>query len=281
MGRSFIIIICKIVFPAPVVSRDETAALCARARDFYIALDVAVVVRVAVGLVVPHVDVHEVVLALHRPQVVGADLGAPEQLDRLDPGAAWEFPMEKKGVEAVCWFCGCPVGRLLALAALAAGADGVGAVRAGLDAGTVAQHLGVGAPRACDAVVMVEADGAIVPSDAPGALAGVAGLVDPVGAGEGGAALPAVVARCVFDEAVEAGAVGVAPVVARPEEGAAEAPGAVGAVLVGAEGAELAGRRGHVVVRALAAVAHVGTNDAAILALKGCEAAPFEAADPE
>ena len=65
----------------------------ARARYFYIALVVVVVVvvRVAVGLVVPHVDVHEVVLALHRAQVVGADLGAPEQLDRLDSGAAWEF----------------------------------------------------------------------------------------------------------------------------------------------------------------------------------------------
>ena len=174
-----------------------------------------------------------------------------------------------------------PADRLLALATVAVGADRRRAVRAAVNAGTITQHLGVGAPRASDAARMVAANGAIVPSDAPGALARVPGLVDPVGADEGRAALPAVVARRVFDEAVEAVAVGVAPAVARPEEGAAEAPGAVRANLVGAEGAELAGRRGHVVVRALAAVAHVGTNDAAILALKGCEAAPFEAADSE
>ena len=195
-GRFIIIIIIIIIIIKLKAGTRHVQPPFARARYFYIALVVVVVVvRVAVGLVVPHVDVHEVVVALHRAQVVGADLGAPEQLDRLDPGAAWEFPMEKKGVEAVCWFCGCPVGRLLALAALAAGADGVGAVRAGLDAGTVAQHLGVGAPRACDAARMVDANGAVVAADTARALAGAALLVEPIGARERGAALAGVCER--------------------------------------------------------------------------------------
>ena len=76
-------------------------------------------------------------------------------------------------------------------------------------------------------------------------------------------------------------AVVVAPVVTLPEERAAEASGAVGAVLVGAEGAKLAGGRGHVVVRTLAAVVDVRADDAAVLALERRHAAALEVTDAE
>jgi len=89
------------------------------------------------------------------------------------------------------------VDRLLALAAVAAGADGGGAVRTGLDAGAAVEEHAVGAARAGGAAGAIVADQTVGPADAPGALAGVADLVDPVGAGERGAALAAVYWRKV------------------------------------------------------------------------------------
>ena len=62
---------------------------------------------------------------------------------------------------------------------------------------------------------------------------------------------------------------------------ATETAGAVLPKLVGAEGAELAGRRRHVVIRALAAVADVHSLDAAVLALKRSHAAALEVANAE
>ena len=72
-------------------------------------------------------------------------------------------------------------------------------------------------------------------------------------------------------------AAGLAAVVV--EEGAAEAPGAVLALLVGAEAAELAGRGGVLVGGAPAAVADFLAHNAAPLALEGGEAPPAELGD--
>ena len=85
------------------------------------------------------------------------------------------------------------------------------------------------------------------------------------------------VARVVLDHAGAVAAV-VAPVVGLQVH-ATEAAGAVLSELVGAEGAELAGRRRHVVIRALAAVADVHSLDAAVLALEGSHAAALEVAE--
>ena len=182
----------------------------------------------------------------------------------------------------------------------------------------------------------------LVATDAARALAGVALLVEPVGARERGAALAAVCERknakqqpqlssrdgarlvraehsiarvetkkglivtnrdsndrsaagrnghiCrtltgawdVRNQALgleETVAAGLAAVVV--EEGAAEAPGAVLALLVGAEAAELAGRGGVLVGGAPAAVADFLAHNAAPLALEGGEAPPAELGDTE
>jgi len=66
----------------------------------------------------------------------------------------------------------------------------------------MAQELLVGAPLAHDAVGAVITGCAVVATDGAGALAGGAGLVDPIGAEERRAALTAIVARGVADEPV-------------------------------------------------------------------------------
>ena len=132
-----------------------------------------------------------------------------------------------------------PADRLLALATVAVGADRRRAVRAAVNAGTIAQHLGVGAARAGRAAGVVAADQAVVPTDTTGALAGIAGLVNPIGTGEREAAHPAVGAWGVFNEAAESVAVfTVAAILV--EEHAAVALEAVLTVLAGAVLAALA-----------------------------------------
>ena len=149
---------------------------------------------------------------------------------------------------------------LVALASIAFGADRDGAVRAGLDAGAVVEMHAVGAARAGRAAGAVAADQAVVPTDATGALAGITGLVDPAGAGKREAALPAVGAWGVFNEAAESVAVfTVAAILV--EEHAAVALEAVLTVLAGAVLADLAvGNGGVSLGRALAAVIDGGDD---------------------
>ena len=169
-------------------------------------------------------------------------------------------------------------GTSLALKAVGTGADCSLAIDAAVDAGTVAKHLGVGAARADRPGGGVVAAAAAVPADAPGALAGVAGLINPVGAGKRGAALPAVVTRGIGDQA-GAAAVVLAPV--EKQKLAAIALRAVLAKLVGAELAILAGCGPHVVGGALAAVGEVLALDPAGGARECLHAAALEIANAE
>ena len=75
-------------------------------------------------------------------------------------------------------------------------------------------------------------------------------------------------------------AAGVAPVVGL-QELAAQAPGAVLAVLTGAELAELARRWGVLIRCTLATVVNLGANDPAVLAGKFTEASPLEVSNAQ
>ena len=88
------------------------------------------------------------------------------------------------------------------------------------------------------------------------------------------------VARRGVGDQAGAVAAGVTPVVG-PQVLAPEAAGAVLSKLVGAEGAELAGRRCHLVGGALAAVVDVHADEAAVVALEGGHASALEVANAE
>merc|ERR1719183_3301752 len=166
---------------------------------------------------------------------------------------------------------------LLTLAALHTVTDRSLASTTRLDARTVAEVLIVGATRAGIAISTPVAGVAVVLADGPRALAGNAVLVHLVLAGEGGAALPAVVARGVGDEPGAIAVVHLTAVVV--EVFAAEAPGAVLAKFIGAEVAVLARRGLHVVGGALAAVVDGHALKPALGARERLHAAALEVAD--
>ena len=142
------------------------------------------------------------------------------------------------------------LGALEAGDALSAG-TGVTAV---VDAHAVAEEPAVGAPETDRTSLAILADDAVVAAHRPRALAGVASLVEPAGAREWGAALAAVIARCVFNEAAESVAVGTVAAIL-VEEHPAGALEAVLSVLAGAMLADLAvGNGGVSLGRTLAAV---------------------------
>ena len=124
---------------------------------------------------------------------------------------------------------------------------------------------------------------AVVFANIPGTFAAVAGGVGSIGASERRAALAAVVARCICDEASAVAVIDAALVV---QELATEAALAALAVLVGAEVAELARRCCHFVGGALAAIAEAGVGEAGIENPTVCAgewvlAAALEAPDAE
>ena len=169
----------------------------------------------------------------------------------------------------------------VALETVATVADNNLVPSASVDAFTVAQDLGVGAPRATDTARTVAADQTVILSNAPGALAGVAGLVCAIGTDERGAALPAVGAWCVFNKAAESVAVGTVAAIL-VEEHAAIALEAVLTVLAGAVLADLAvGNGGVALGRALAAVVDRRfDHEPAVAAGEWLGAPPLELADP-
>ena len=158
-------------------------------------------------------------------------------------------------------------------------ANSGGTCRTHFDTGVGMEVGVVGAPGAAGASIGIIANQAVVPADRPGALAIVAVGVDPVGAGERCATLPAVVAGGVRDET---GSVAVVTAAVVEKKFASVAPGAVLTMLASAVFTDLAVGDGRVVlVRTLAPVVDWWVNhELARLARERHGAAALEEPDP-